>query len=127
MNDLEDALQRFGELEQRELLTGIAQLSGDATMLKDGVLLFRSTQSILNTFWLDAKETKAIFKDIVNKMDARECSYPREVFVIPLGAHTRPQGRRCYTTLKSGFLRLTRRPITPSGYVTSTRKQQPGF
>ena len=37
MNELEDALQRFGELEQRELLTGIAQVSSDATVLKDGV------------------------------------------------------------------------------------------
>jgi hypothetical protein len=37
MNNLEDALQRFGELEQRELLTGIAQASSDTTVLKDGV------------------------------------------------------------------------------------------
>ena len=36
MNDLEDALQIFGELEQRELLTGIAQASSDTTILKDG-------------------------------------------------------------------------------------------
>ena len=27
MSDLEDALQRLGELEQRELLTGIAQVT----------------------------------------------------------------------------------------------------
>ena len=37
MNDLEDALQRFGELEQRELLTGVAQVSSDTTVLKDGM------------------------------------------------------------------------------------------
>ena len=37
MNDLEDALQKFGELEQRELLTGIAQVASDTTILKDGV------------------------------------------------------------------------------------------
>ena len=37
MNDLEDALQRLGELEQRELLTGIAQVSSDTADLKDGV------------------------------------------------------------------------------------------
>ncbi|KAH9052183.1 hypothetical protein EDB87DRAFT_1660022 [Lactarius vividus] len=37
MNGLEDALQRFGELEQRELLTGIAQVSSDTSVLKDGV------------------------------------------------------------------------------------------
>ena len=37
VNDLKDALQRFGGLEQRELLTGIAQVSSDATVLKDGV------------------------------------------------------------------------------------------
>ncbi|KAH9033909.1 hypothetical protein EDB85DRAFT_2274618 [Lactarius pseudohatsudake] len=37
MNGLEDALQRFGELEQRELLTGIAQVSSDTNVLKDGV------------------------------------------------------------------------------------------
>jgi hypothetical protein len=36
MNDLEDALQRFGELEQRELLTGVAQVASDTTALKDG-------------------------------------------------------------------------------------------
>ena len=36
MNDLEDALQIFGKLEQRELLTGIAQTSSDTTILKDG-------------------------------------------------------------------------------------------
>jgi hypothetical protein len=37
MNDLEDALQRLGELERRELLTGIAQVSSDTSVLKDGV------------------------------------------------------------------------------------------
>lgn len=37
MNDLGDASQRFGELEQRELLTGIAQVSSDTTFLKGGV------------------------------------------------------------------------------------------
>ncbi|KAH9053265.1 hypothetical protein EDB87DRAFT_244349 [Lactarius vividus] len=47
MNGLEDALQRFGELEQRELLTGIAQVSSDTNVLKD-----------------DAKETKADAKEI---------------------------------------------------------------
>ena len=36
-NDIEDALQRFGELEQRELLTGIAQVANDTSVLKDGV------------------------------------------------------------------------------------------
>jgi hypothetical protein len=36
MNDLEDALQRFSELEQRELLTGIAQVASDTAVLKDG-------------------------------------------------------------------------------------------
>jgi hypothetical protein len=37
MNDLEGALQRLGDLEQRELLTGIAQVSSDTAVLKDGV------------------------------------------------------------------------------------------
>ena len=37
MNDLEDALQRFGELEQQELLTGVAQVTSDTAILKDGV------------------------------------------------------------------------------------------
>ncbi len=37
MNDLGDTLQRFGELEQRELLTGIAQVSSDTNVLKDGM------------------------------------------------------------------------------------------
>ncbi|KAH8987696.1 hypothetical protein EDB86DRAFT_2098025 [Lactarius hatsudake] len=55
MNGLEDALQRFGELEQRELLTGIAQVSSDTNVLKD-----------------DAKETKAMVKEIADKMDARD-------------------------------------------------------
>ena len=36
-NDLEDVLQRLSEMEQRELLTGIAQVSSDTTILKDGV------------------------------------------------------------------------------------------
>jgi hypothetical protein len=36
-NDIKDALQRFGELEQRELLTGIAQVATDTTVIKDGV------------------------------------------------------------------------------------------
>ena len=31
----------------------------------------------------DAKETKAIVKDIVEKMDARDCSYPLDLVVIP--------------------------------------------
>lgn len=37
MNHLEDALQRFNELEQRELLTGIAQVSSDTTVLQGGL------------------------------------------------------------------------------------------
>ena len=37
MNHLEDALLRFSELEQRELLTGIAQVSGDTNALLGGV------------------------------------------------------------------------------------------
>ncbi|KAH9024679.1 hypothetical protein EDB85DRAFT_2277516 [Lactarius pseudohatsudake] len=37
MNYLEDALQRFDKLEQRELLTGIAQVYGDFNVLKHGV------------------------------------------------------------------------------------------
>ncbi|KAI9432833.1 hypothetical protein H4582DRAFT_2131957 [Lactarius indigo] len=37
MNGLEDALQRFGELEQRELLTSIAQVTSNIRVLKDGV------------------------------------------------------------------------------------------
>lgn len=37
LTDLEDALQMFGEFEQRELLTGIAQVSSDTSGLKDGV------------------------------------------------------------------------------------------
>ena len=36
-DDIKDALQGFGELEQQELLTGIAQVSNDTTVLKDGV------------------------------------------------------------------------------------------
>ncbi|KAH8978399.1 hypothetical protein EDB92DRAFT_1821608 [Lactarius akahatsu] len=36
-SDLEDALLRFGELEQRELLTGVAQATCDASVLKNGV------------------------------------------------------------------------------------------
>ncbi|KAH9172799.1 ankyrin repeat-containing domain protein [Lactarius sanguifluus] len=55
MNDLEDALLRFGELEQRELLTGIAQVTSDTSILKD-----------------DAKETKAMVNEIADKIDARD-------------------------------------------------------
>lgn len=36
-DDINDALQRFGELEQRELLIGIAQAATDSTVLEDGV------------------------------------------------------------------------------------------
>jgi hypothetical protein len=37
IDDLEDALQKFSELEQRELLTGIAQVESDTAVLKGGV------------------------------------------------------------------------------------------
>ena len=38
-SDIKDALQlqRLGELEQREPLTGITQVTNDTTVLKDGV------------------------------------------------------------------------------------------
>ena len=36
-DDIKDALKRFDELEQQELLTGLAQVSSDASVLKDGV------------------------------------------------------------------------------------------
>ncbi|KAI9438776.1 hypothetical protein H4582DRAFT_2128991, partial [Lactarius indigo] len=52
MNDLEDAIQRFSELEQRELLTGVAQVTSDTSVLKD-----------------DANETKAMVKEIAEKMN----------------------------------------------------------
>lgn len=35
-SDIKDSLQRLGELEQQELLTGIAQVANDTTVLKDG-------------------------------------------------------------------------------------------
>ena len=37
MNDLEDALQRFGELGQRELLMGTAQVISVTPVLMDGM------------------------------------------------------------------------------------------
>ena len=37
MNDLDDALQSFGELERREILMGVAQVSCDTTLLKGGM------------------------------------------------------------------------------------------
>lgn len=43
----------------------------------------------MDIFWLDAKETKAIVKSIVDKMDARDCSCPLYLFVTPCGcSHT---------------------------------------
>ncbi|KAF8267206.1 hypothetical protein EI94DRAFT_67756 [Lactarius quietus] len=54
-NEIADALQRFGRLEQGELLTVVAQVATDAKGLKD-----------------DAKETKAGVKEIINKIDTRE-------------------------------------------------------
>ena len=39
-DDIQDALQRFDELERQELLTVVAQVSSDATVLKDGVYPF---------------------------------------------------------------------------------------
>ncbi|KAH9033911.1 hypothetical protein EDB85DRAFT_1043118 [Lactarius pseudohatsudake] len=62
MNGLEDALQRFGELEQRELLTGIAQVSNDTNVLKDDA---KETKA-------GVKETKAVVKEIADKMDAHD-------------------------------------------------------
>ncbi|KAH9172800.1 hypothetical protein EDB89DRAFT_862511 [Lactarius sanguifluus] len=62
MNDLEDALQRFDELERRELLTGIAQVTSDTSVLKDDA---KETKA-------DARETKAMVKEIADKMDARD-------------------------------------------------------
>ncbi|KAH8982520.1 hypothetical protein EDB92DRAFT_1640898 [Lactarius akahatsu] len=55
MNDIEDALQRLRKLEQGELLTMIAHVSRDTSGLKD-----------------DAKETKGMVREIVQKMDARD-------------------------------------------------------
>ncbi|KAH8982526.1 ankyrin repeat-containing domain protein [Lactarius akahatsu] len=69
MNDLEDALQRFGELEQRELLTGIAQVSSDTNVLKDDA---RDIKADAKETKADAKETKAMVKEIADKMDARD-------------------------------------------------------
>ncbi|KAH9047950.1 ankyrin repeat-containing domain protein [Lactarius deliciosus] len=69
MNGLEDALQRFGELEQRELLTGIAQVSSDTNVLKDDT---KETKADVKETKVDAKETKAIVKEIADKMDARD-------------------------------------------------------
>ncbi|KAH9033915.1 hypothetical protein EDB85DRAFT_1043017 [Lactarius pseudohatsudake] len=69
MNGLEDALQRFGELEQRELLTGIAQVSSDTNVLKDDA---RDIKADAKEAKADAKETKAMVKEIADKMDARD-------------------------------------------------------
>ncbi|KAH9030407.1 ankyrin repeat-containing domain protein [Lactarius pseudohatsudake] len=64
MNGIEDALQRFDELERRELLTGIAQVTSDTSVLKDNA---EETKA-------DARETKAMVKAIADnlKMDARD-------------------------------------------------------
>ncbi|KAF8263790.1 hypothetical protein EI94DRAFT_1806712 [Lactarius quietus] len=68
-NDIEDALQRFGKLEQGEFIAVIAQVSTDARGLKD-----------------DAKETKADVKEIISKLDTRE----RESFLRALQAWLSP-------------------------------------
>ncbi|KAH9057164.1 hypothetical protein EDB87DRAFT_1129055 [Lactarius vividus] len=65
VSDLEDALLRFGDLEQRELLTGVAQATSDTSVLKD-----------------DVKETKAMVKEITEKMDADDCSHPLDLVAI---------------------------------------------
>ncbi|KAH9033931.1 hypothetical protein EDB85DRAFT_2289282 [Lactarius pseudohatsudake] len=62
INGLEDALQKFGELERRELLTGIAQVTSDINVLRDDA---KETK-------VDAKETKAMIKEMAEKMDARD-------------------------------------------------------
>ena len=36
-DDIKDAIQKFDELEQQELLAGIAQVSSDAAILKAGM------------------------------------------------------------------------------------------
>ncbi|KAF8269489.1 hypothetical protein EI94DRAFT_953874 [Lactarius quietus] len=59
MDDLEDAFRRFDELEQRELLTGIAQVSSDTAVLKDDSKEIKS----------DTEEMKAMVKGILDKMD----------------------------------------------------------
>ena len=35
-----------------------------------------AAQLVSNTSWLDAKETRAMVKDIVDKKDVCDCSYP---------------------------------------------------
>jgi hypothetical protein len=37
MNEIDDALQKFSKLEQGELLTVLARVCADTTVLKDGV------------------------------------------------------------------------------------------
>ncbi|KAF8269492.1 hypothetical protein EI94DRAFT_954120 [Lactarius quietus] len=61
-NDLKDALQRFGELEERDFLTGIAQISSDPSVLID----------VAKELKAETREMKAMLKDIVVKMGARD-------------------------------------------------------
>ncbi|KAH9047937.1 hypothetical protein EDB83DRAFT_2317438 [Lactarius deliciosus] len=65
MNGIEDALRRFDELERRELLTGMAQVTSDTSVLKDDA---KETKA-------DARETKVMVKEIADKMDARDCGH----------------------------------------------------
>jgi hypothetical protein len=40
----------------------------------------------------DGKETNAMVKDIVNRMNAQDCSYPLELVAILVGTHQRHSG-----------------------------------
>lgn len=51
-------MQRFGELEQRELLTGIAQVASDTTVLKDGVLHFHGLTQFIEHLLIRRKGNK---------------------------------------------------------------------
>ena len=83
MNDIGNALQKFGKLEQRELLSVTAQVSTDTRVLRDGVKHFRlATNQSWNIVSLDVKETKADMKgakaevkEFCNKLDMHERSY----------------------------------------------------
>ena len=57
----------------------------------------------------DAKETKAVVKDIVHKMDARDCSYPLNFVVIPgRSSHT-----NSHTVLVEDVLQKIERWLSP--------------
>ena len=59
-----------------------------------------ATRFVLNIFWLDVKQAKAMVKDIVDKMDARQCSYPPDFVAMPSSSSHTAVGKEMLQNFK---------------------------